>query len=245
LSIEVPTVGCVERFPILEAHAAVSGSVSTDDGKPAAKIRVELLRKNRRGEWYSTSQMWKQTDQKGQFRFDDLPDGDYLLGNGIWHDKPSNFSSYATTYFPGVSDRARASVIHLVPLQTKTNLSFSLPKPDTPRTIHVEVVWPDGHTPEENLLQLFDGDDLLKNVGGTVPNVPIPSVPHNGIVEFAGYVERAYDLNVRYWVDDPGGPVPHDQERIARSDVVHLLPGKEPASVRLVLTRTLLADQDH
>jgi len=71
-----------------------------------------------------------------------------------------------------------------------------------------------------------------------------PSATHNGIAEFTGYADREYDLHVRYWIDDLGGPVPHDQQRIARSDKVRLPPGNEPATVRLVLNRTLLSDED-
>jgi len=42
------------------------------------------------------------------------------------------------------------------------------------------------------------------------------------------YAEREYDLHVRYWIDDLGGPVPHDQQRIARSDKVRLRQGMSP-----------------
>lgn len=80
LSIEVPAVGCVERFPLLEAQASVSGVMVDESGKPARRQRVELLRRNRSNTWYSTYQFWKQTDEQGEFKFDGLPDGDYLLG---------------------------------------------------------------------------------------------------------------------------------------------------------------------
>jgi len=53
-----------------------------------------------------------------------------------------------------------------------------------------------------------------------------------------------YDLHVRYWIDDLGGSVPHDRQRIARSDRVRLPPGNKPAAVRIVLTKTLLSDED-
>jgi hypothetical protein len=236
-------VGCIERFPILEARARLSGSLITETGKAAPKMRIELLRKNQAGSWYATYQFWKQTDERGQFSFEGLPDGDYLLGCEIWHDRPSNYSPYPTTYFPGVFDRSSASVLHLVPKQSIDGLRLTLAKPHTPRSIRVEVIWPDGVVPTDHLLQLIDGSDLVKNVGGINPG--LAAVSHRGIVEFTGYAERSYSLHVRYWIDDLSGPVPHDQQRIARSDVVRLFPGKEPAAVKLVLIRTMLADDDH
>jgi hypothetical protein len=242
LSIEVPSVGCVERFPVLEARASLSGLLIDESGSPAPRKRVELLRRNASGRWYSTYQFWKQTDERGRFAFEGLPDGDYLLGYAIWSDRPSIDSAYPTTYFPGVPDRAAASVLHLVPGTAINDLRIPLGKPHTPRNIHVEVTWPDGRAPAANLLQLLDGDDLIKNVGGSTPDSP--PAPHNGIVDFTGYAERYYDLNVTYWIDDLGGPVPYDQRRIARSQVVRLPRAKEPASVNLVLTRTLLAGEE-
>lgn len=242
LPIEVPAVGCVEQFPVLEAGAGLSGLVVDELEKPAPKIRVELLRKNVEGKWHSTYPFYKYTDESGHFTFDGLPDGEYLIGYSIWSDQPSEYSPYPTTYFPGVPDRASASVIHLSPWQTIRDLRIPLGKPHTPRSIHVEVTWPDGRAPAANLLQLFSGPALLQNRGGTLPRRP--SVPHHGIIDFTGYAEREYDLNVRFWVDELGGAVPRDQQKIARSEVVRLRPGKGPASVKLVLTKTLLADED-
>jgi hypothetical protein len=69
-------------------------------------------------------------------------------------------------------------------------------------------------------------------------------VPHNGVIEVQGYAQRAYELSVVYWIDDLGSGVSHDQQRIARSPVVEVEPGTQPASVKLVLMTTLLAEED-
>jgi len=74
--------------------------------------------------------------------------GDYLLGYEIRGGKQSNYSDYPTRYFPSVGEQARASIVHLVPMQVMSNLKFSLARPHTPRSIRVEVVWPNG-TPAE------------------------------------------------------------------------------------------------
>ncbi|MES1260846.1 MAG: hypothetical protein ABUS49_03845 [Acidobacteriota bacterium] len=167
---------------------------------------MELLRRNQKGSWYATYQLWCTTDEQGRFRFKDLPDGDFLLGYEIRNGKPSGSSDYSTRYFPGVPDQANASIVHLVPGQAVTDLRFSLTAPLTPRSIVVEVVWPDGTSPVANLLQLLDGDELVRNVGMSLRNHP--GAAHNGIVEFTGYAEREYNLHARYWIDDSGGQFP-------------------------------------
>ncbi len=176
LPIEVPAIGCVEEFPKLEARASLSGVLTTEDGHLAAKERVELLRRNQKGSWYYTYRFWTQTDVQGRFKFEDLPDGDYLLGYEIWSGKPSSYAAYATRYFPGVSERADASIVHLMPMQAVNDLKFSLARPQTPRSIRVEVVWPNGTAPKQNLLQLFDGDELIKNVGLSPRRTPKPAI---------------------------------------------------------------------
>jgi len=206
-------------------------------------MRVEILRRNQSGAWYSTYQFWTQTDPKGHFQFADLPDGDYLLGHEIWSGSASKNSAQATRYFPGVAEQANATVLHLVPAQALRGIIFSLAKPHTPRAIRVEVVWPNGTAPSRNLLQLFNGNELVKDVGG-LSIKDQPAARHGGIFEFMGYAEREYELHALYWIDDLGGPIPHDQQRIARSERVSLPPGKQPVTVRLVLTKTLLRDDD-
>ena len=212
------------------------------DDAPASKKRLEVLRKNNSGQWYSTSQFWKNTDANGRFEFTDLPTGEYLLGYEIWHDTPSQYSPYPTQYFPGKSRRDQATVLHLSPQESVADLTLKLGPPDTPRAIRVEVVWPDGSAPTEHLLQVFSGDDLMQNIGASFRGA---AAKHNSVAELTGYEERTYRFRARYWVDDLGGPVPPNEQRIATSEVVQLGPGKGKAIVRLVLSNRMLASEEH
>ena|ERR1051325_8830403 len=55
--------------------------------------------------------------------------------------------------------------------------------------------------------------------------------------------KRPYRLHARYWIDDLGGDVPTDQQRIAITAVKEVAAGKD-ISLRLVLSRTLLASEE-
>jgi hypothetical protein len=185
---------------------------------------------------------WTTTDEQGRFQFHDLPSGNYLVGHEIWTDEPSQFSGDPTEYFPGVARREQATVVHLSPNQSVDGIAMRLSSPHTPRSINVEVVWPDGTRPTENLLQLFDGQSLIRNIGWRTSFRS--AVPHQGTYEFTGYEQRAYKLHARYWIDEFSGPVPDDQKRIAITDLVEIKPGKGPLSVRLVLTESRVAKQE-
>jgi hypothetical protein len=244
LSISVPAVGCVQRQLLLQANASISGILRTVDGAPASKMDVELLRRNALGKWSAYHMFRNRTDDAGRFRFKELPDGDYLLGYGIGRGRIQIDSAYPTRYYPGVAEQAQATIIHLAPTQFLTNLDFTLAEAQAPRQIRIVVVWPDGSAPAANRLDLWNANLFIKGVGGPPPGNEPPPPPHHGIVEFRGYAERTYNLRVRYWIDDPGGPVPYDQQRVAYSETVRLDPGRDPATVKLVLTKTMLAVDD-
>ena len=62
--------------------AAISGTVSYDDGSPAIGVRVRLFRRNAKGEFkneYQPSGPSPETDDHGHFREDALPPGDYVV----------------------------------------------------------------------------------------------------------------------------------------------------------------------
>ncbi|HEV8145971.1 MAG TPA: carboxypeptidase regulatory-like domain-containing protein [Bryobacteraceae bacterium] len=231
-SVQVDAGACTEAFPVLPGRATIAGTVRTSDDKPAAKKRVELVRRSDSGKWYSTYQFWATSKTDGSFEFNELPTGDYLLGHEIWHDRPSQSSPYPVSYFPGVPLREEAEVISVLPGQRRDGLALRLDPPHKERPIHVEVVWPGGQPARENLLQLFDRLALIQNIGGSIRGV---TSPHSGVFDFTGYEERSYTLNARYWVDDLGSDVPQGQQRISFTNQVELKPGKGPASVRLVL----------
>jgi hypothetical protein len=198
--------GCKEVFVQLKPQSTIEGTLLKPDGQPAVNQRVELLRRNQKGNWYSTSKMWTQTDYQGRFRFEDIGSGDYLLGFEIWSDAPSDYSAYDAQYFPGVRDRAAAETISLAPHQAIRDLRF--PPAHKERKITIRVRWPDGKPSGKNLLQVFHDGRLIKNLEGE----------NEGTLIFTGYQEREYEFNARYWVDNLGGGGPVFSKRIAKAD---------------------------
>lgn len=239
--IAVPAEGCATVFPVLQAQAALSGTVKKLTGTPAVNTTIELVRK---AEHNTTPEhvFRTLTNSRGQFEFHHLPAGDYLLGNEIFTGQPSTSNPLPTYYYPNSRDRQHAANIHLDPLQSITDVDFTLPKPDTRRRIRIKVTWPDGTSPRNHLLQLMNGSELLKNVGDRLPGQS--NTNHRGIVIFDGYSERAYDFHVKYWVDDLRTPGPVDLKRIALSDHVRVQPGKQSITVNLVLVKEKLAAAD-
>jgi Polysaccharide lyase family 4, domain II len=240
--IELLPGGCVEQFIQLKPRTGLSGVVLKHDGQPADNTRIELLSRNAAGHWYHTYQFWTQSDKTGRFKFEDVPTGEYLIGYEIWGGQPSIDSAVPTTYYPDVSDESKATIVRLAPDQRLADIKLRLQRPHVPRRLTVVVTWPDGTPPGGNLLEVFANDELVKNVGGRPLGQSSSSQKSRNAVEpdnitFTGYQERQYRISARYWVDDLGGPVPYDQQRLSKTNVAVIEPRTGPSSVHLVLGR--------
>jgi hypothetical protein len=95
--------------------------------------------------------------------------------------------------------------------------------------------------PGNNLLQVFANNQLVRNLGG-IPIAGRKPPPHKGALTFTGYEGREYVMSARYWVDDLGGPVPQDLQRVAIADPLRIVAGQGPVSIRLILKPPVLAD---
>ena len=220
--ISVIKGGCQQEFVQLKAMSVIEGTLLLPNGSPAKDQRMELLRKNRSGEWYSTYYMWKQTDENGRFRFDELETGEYLLGYEIWGDYPSSDSPYPTRYFPGVASRNIARIINLSPNQTISNLILNLPNKQTKRKIKIKVIYPDGSWSEKGLLQFFNYNEPIGAI--------IPKSAENAVLDFEGYKERGYQFTARYWIDGIR------EDKLIESEPVKISPDKD-TEVILILNK--------
>ncbi|MCI0622490.1 MAG: carboxypeptidase-like regulatory domain-containing protein [Acidobacteria bacterium] len=97
---------------------ALEGRVLDQDGEPAARVAVNLIRaryvQGRRVLQPSGSD---QTDDRGQFRIYDIPPGTYYLmaTPRVFGMTDENRSVYPPIYFPGVLDPQEASKVKMVP----------------------------------------------------------------------------------------------------------------------------------
>lgn len=220
--ISVSKGGCQYEFVQLKAMAAIEGTLLYPDGSPAKNKRMELLRKNSSGEWYSAYYMHQQTDERGRFKFDELETGEYLLGYEIWGDYPDSDSPYPTTYFPGAGARNQAQTVTLSPNQIVSNLTLKLLAKQTPRNIRIKVIFPDASLSAENLLQFW-------NYNQPLGALKLKSI-EDAVLNFKGYKEREYQFEARFWLDGIRG------NRLIESEPVKIGAGGD-TEVTLILSK--------
>ena len=136
---------------------------------------------------------WDILDEKDRFDLWPLPPGDYYVGVNI-NSSPSATWPFPPTYYPGVTDRGKASIVHLNEGEVK-ELELLLPELATPRTVHFTAVGPDGKPLRKIYIQLED----LRHPGdaSSYVNVDLDTKGEGTMTIYAGY---SYHLHGSHWV---------------------------------------------
>jgi len=135
----VPRNGCGAADFDMFAPGVIQGNLLDSGGRPAVKVRVEVLRLNTNGKPIYYAQKQTLTNRQGQYRFDELPSGNFLVGVNIFN-APDPETPYAATRWSAKD----LSSIHLMPGERKQISPLRLPAPSAVRKIEAEVRWPDG-----------------------------------------------------------------------------------------------------
>lgn len=110
---------CVEvDFP-MHADGALSGTVSTANGKPASNVQVAILRVSPWHEYFTV-----QTDGQGHFEVRGQEPGRYIIGEGVLANTIAEWRLHV--YYPGVSSREQAIPIDLGDGEARSNINFKL-----------------------------------------------------------------------------------------------------------------------
>lgn len=111
-------------FP-MHADGALSGTVTTADGRPASNVQVAILRVSPWHEYFTV-----QTDGRGHFEVRGQDSGRYIVGEGVLAITVTEWRLRA--YYPGVSTREQATPIDLGKGEWRTDLDFKLPSSTAP-----------------------------------------------------------------------------------------------------------------
>jgi hypothetical protein len=131
---------------------------------------------------------WDYTGEDGKFDLWPLLPGDYLVAVNA-NKSPSTDAPYPATYYPGVTKRETASVIHVNEGDTR-EIEFRVGDLELPRTISISVVLHDG-TPAKGAYAYLED---LDHPGGRVGSGVTPVLP-DGSQNLTGFVGRKYRVH--------------------------------------------------
>jgi hypothetical protein len=97
--IELRANGCVQPLDLLmKIDRRAEGVVTDQKGAPIRGARVEMIQVDGQSSWPPV--LLSSTDEKGWFRIDGIPPGEYYLGVNI-KSIPTKRTPYLPTYYPG------------------------------------------------------------------------------------------------------------------------------------------------
>jgi hypothetical protein len=117
---------------------SVRGRVLDPKGNAMSGVCVYLLRPGQDG-WGPSDC----TNERGKFEITEIPEGEYVLVANQ-DGKPSNREPFPKIFYPNVTERERATVIHIRPGEKLANLDIVIPKLEETVTISGILQYSDG-----------------------------------------------------------------------------------------------------
>jgi hypothetical protein len=136
--LHLPAGTCFQYDIDAMPQARITGHLIGPDGRPV-QGGVELFADKLYSQNSQSIGWWEFSGEKG-FQFNRVAPGDYLLvlnnSNRADPDAP-----YPRTFYPGTSDLARASRIHVTENDREINADIHLPQPRDTRKLSVRLLW--------------------------------------------------------------------------------------------------------
>ncbi len=163
----------------------------------------------------------------GRFDIWPIPAGDYYVGINITK-SPTPEMSYETTYYPGVTDKKSAKVVHLEPGEVK-EIELPVPKFAQERLVHIVAIGMDGKPLRKVRVQR---EDLRFHGDATNSTVDV-DLDANGAGKMTVYAGITYHLHASYFV----------RSRNTECSAPVLVPaGSETVQARFVMNHDTTAD---
>ena len=143
---KIPNGACYEYNVDALPLGKIRGAVLGPDGKPLKVASVELYR----AEKYKDTEpgLWGFQGAKGEFEFDHVGPGDYILIFNRTDRKDPN-SPFPRAFYPGVATQSETSVITLKDGEQLLKANIQLNDGYPTRKIRVQLKWRDGRPPGE------------------------------------------------------------------------------------------------
>jgi hypothetical protein len=143
---KIPNGACYEYNVDALPLGKIRGAVLGPDGKPLKLASVELYR----AEKYKDTEpgLWGFQGSKGDFEFDHVGPGDYILVFNRLNRMDPN-SPYPRAFYPGVANQSETSVITLKDGEQLLKANIQVADGYPTRKIRVQLKWKDGRPPGE------------------------------------------------------------------------------------------------
>jgi hypothetical protein len=191
---EVSYGGCARINFILQPSTRIRGTVIVPTGFKDTSVDVAALPTFlRESELNQFSGQWDFTVEGGRFDLWPLPPGDYYVGVNI-NSSPSEKLPFPPTYYPGVTDKASASIVHIEEGEVK-ELELRIPEVAKERVVRFTAFGLDGKPLRRLYVQLED----LRHPGDAASYVNI-DLDENGASSLKVFSGYSCHLHASLWI---------------------------------------------
>ncbi|HKA20350.1 MAG TPA: carboxypeptidase-like regulatory domain-containing protein [Blastocatellia bacterium] len=158
--VEVKEGNCAGLNVTTHSDGRIAGSVIDSEGRSVAGIYVQLYsleRIDRIGKLNAGK--WVSTNKEGKFEFKEIPAGRYLLGVNL-DQEPRGDSPYPRTFYPGVDNLARATVVNVGDLEQLRDYDIHLPPRLVTRTVEGVVYFSDGRLVTDGNVSIKESEEI-------------------------------------------------------------------------------------
>jgi len=236
--------GCANVGFWAQPNNRIRGKVIDADGKIPKKVELVLINAYPKDgdqseldevakEYFDPQNTW---NQDGRFEFgwsDTIEPGEYLLGVNIV-DTPDEDSPYAPTYYPGVRDRAQATVLKVGLGTVIEDIVFQLPPKLRKHTIRGVIIWPNGRPVTNAEVYLQDEARPSRSVSG------FERTDAQGRFTLSGYAGFNYEI-IAAAEKYPNAPEGKKLEMRAEPYKIKLT--NDVAGIKIVLTKEKKKDE--
>lgn len=142
--IEVADRGCAQEDFFAESDSRITGRVLRLDGTGLPKATVEMMPLD--AEDRAIRRLGLDMDyanDKGEYELEKVAPGRYLLGINLTS-SPDKESPFPRTFYPGTTDRSKATVLEIGLGEKLSGIDVRLPPNLTEYVVRGFVIWPDG-----------------------------------------------------------------------------------------------------
>jgi hypothetical protein len=191
----------VVSFQVMD-NGRISGRVLDADGKPAAKMMLNLIPASQADSTRPNS-LYAEADVEGRYELKFVPPGNYLLGirlNAL-NGPESVETAYPRFYYPGVVTSTEAAVVTIGEGTVLKDVNLRLPPQLVKRVISGKVLFPDGRPAAKANVAHFETTYAARGLAYGL------SADEQGNFSFEGYEGISYYVSAH--VNDVNGKQRH------------------------------------
>ena len=161
LVVEEKSCGSVDF--VFSANTMIHGKLFGADGLAMRNVCLSLMPKDQptRSNW-----IFDCTDEQGNYELNEIPPGEYLIVVNA-DGKISSNEPFSTTYYPGVFDKKKATVLAITDGANLEDYDIHIPSQETRRLIQGVLLFSDGRPVAKEFVE-FRADAVKEGYDGEV-----------------------------------------------------------------------------